>query len=164
MPSEMSYLLFLSSPCQNRRMAECSLPESQELCVEITVLARIAELRDRRMFGNINSSNCQSNLPFCGDKIQPKPDRGVPQASHGTRCTNIPKRSPTAIQRPGHQADKCKMVYFKKTIYKITKIVRTLWLAERRGCMRVCNHGCDVTLSVSPAHFKAVSLTLKYKY
>ena len=30
--------------------------------------------------------------------------------------------------------------------------------------MRVCNHGCDVTLSVSPAHFKAVSLTLKYKY
>ena len=48
--------------------------------------------------------------------------------------------------------------------YKITKIVRTLWLAERRGCMRVCNHGCDVTLSVSPAHFKAVSLILKYKY
>ena len=50
------------------------------------------------------------------------------------------------------------------SIYKITKIVRTLWLAERRGCMRVCNHGCDVTVSVSPAHFKAVSLTLKYKY
>ena len=41
---------------------------------------------------------------------------------------------------------------------KITKIVRTLWLAERRACMRVCNHDCDVTLSVSPAHFKAVSL------
>ena len=53
MPSEMSYLLFLSYPCQNRRMAECSLPESQELCLEITVLARIAESRDRRMFGNI---------------------------------------------------------------------------------------------------------------
>ena len=52
----------------------------------------------------------------------------------------------------------------KNGCYKITKIVRTLWLAERRGCMRVCNHGCDVTLSVSPAHFKAVSLTLKYKY
>ena len=48
--------------------------------------------------------------------------------------------------------------------YKITKIVRKLWLAERRACMRVCNHGCDVTLSVSPAHFKAVSLTLKNKY
>ena len=30
--------------------------------------------------------------------------------------------------------------------------------------MRVCNHGCDVTLSVPPAHFKAVSLTLNYKY
>ena len=49
-------------------------------------------------------------------------------------------------------------------ICKITKIVRTLWLAERLACMRVCNHGCDVTLSVSPAHFKSVSLTLKYKY
>ena len=42
MPSEMSYLLFVYSPCQNRRMAECSLRESQELCLEITVLARIA--------------------------------------------------------------------------------------------------------------------------
>ena len=27
--------------------------------------------------------------------------------------------------------------------------------------MRVCNHGCDVTLSVSPANFKAASLTVK---
>ena len=26
--------------------------------------------------------------------------------------------------------------------YKITKIVRALWLAERRVCMRVCKHGC----------------------
>ena len=25
---------------------------------------------------------------------------------------------------------------------KITKIVRALWLAERRVCMRVCKHGC----------------------
>ena len=46
MPSEMSYLLFISSPCQNRRMAECSWPESQELCLEITVLARIARSQD----------------------------------------------------------------------------------------------------------------------
>ena len=29
-------------------------------------------------------------------------------------------------------------------IYKITKMVRALWLAERRVCMRVCKHGCDV--------------------
>ena len=29
-------------------------------------------------------------------------------------------------------------------IYKITKIVRTLWLAERRVSIRVCKHGCDV--------------------
>ena len=35
-------------------------------------------------------------------------------------------------------------------LYKITKIVRTLWLAERRVCMRVCKHGCHVTLSGFP--------------
>ena len=34
--------------------------------------------------------------------------------------------------------------------YKITKLVRTLWLAERRVCMRVCKHGCHVTLSGFP--------------
>ena len=57
MPFEMSYLLFIYSPCQNRRMAECSLPESQELCLEITVLARIAESCDRRMFGKTSAVN-----------------------------------------------------------------------------------------------------------
>ena len=30
--------------------------------------------------------------------------------------------------------------------YKITKIVRALWLAERRVCMRVCKHGCGVNM------------------
>ena len=30
--------------------------------------------------------------------------------------------------------------------YKITKIVRELWLAERGVCMRVCKHGCGVKL------------------
>ena len=30
--------------------------------------------------------------------------------------------------------------------YKITKIVRALWLAERRVCMRVCKHGCGVKM------------------
>ena len=29
---------------------------------------------------------------------------------------------------------------------KITKIVRTLWLAKRSVCMRVCKHGCDVKM------------------
>ena len=32
------------------------------------------------------------------------------------------------------------------SFYKITKIVCTLWLAERRVCMRVCKHGCDVKM------------------
>ena len=31
-------------------------------------------------------------------------------------------------------------------IYKITKIVRALWLAKRPVCMRVCKHGCDANL------------------
>ena len=31
-------------------------------------------------------------------------------------------------------------------IYKITKIVRALWLAERSVCMRVCKHGCGAKL------------------
>ena len=31
-------------------------------------------------------------------------------------------------------------------IYKITKIVRALWLAERSVCMRVCKHGCGVKM------------------
>ena len=30
--------------------------------------------------------------------------------------------------------------------YKITKIVRALWLAERSVCMRECKHGCGVKL------------------
>ena len=75
----MFYLLLISSPCQNRRMAEHSSPESQELCLEITAL----ESHDHRMFGNKNSFSCQSNFGFCCDKIHPKPYRGLPQASHG---------------------------------------------------------------------------------
>ena len=31
-------------------------------------------------------------------------------------------------------------------IYKITKIVRMLSLAERSVCMRECKHGCDVKM------------------
>ena len=34
-------------------------------------------------------------------------------------------------------------------IYKITKIVLALWLAERSVCLRVCKHGCGVQLSGS---------------
>ena len=32
------------------------------------------------------------------------------------------------------------------TFYKITKIVRALWLAERSVCMRICKHGCGVKM------------------
>ena len=34
----------------------------------------------------------------------------------------------------------------KIRFYKITKIVRALWLAERSVCMRVCKHGCGVKM------------------
>ena len=47
---------------------------------------------------------------------------------------------------------------------KIFKTVCAFSLVDRCVKMKVCNHGCDTTLSVSPAHFKAVSLTSKYKY
>ena len=30
--------------------------------------------------------------------------------------------------------------------YKIANIARALWLAERRVCMRLCKHGCDVKM------------------
>ena len=36
--------------------------------------------------------------------------------------------------------------YNCSSFYKITKIVRALWLAERSVCMRVCEHGCDVKM------------------
>ena len=36
------------------------------------------------------------------------------------------------------------------SFYKITEIVRALWLAERRVCMRVCKHGCDVKMFCFP--------------
>ena len=40
--------------------------------------------------------------------------------------------------------NKCKICTID--VYKITKIVRVLWLAKRRVCMRVCKHGCDVKM------------------
>ena len=77
---------------QNGRMF---LARSQESCLEITVLARIAESRNHRMFGNKNSFSCRSNLPFYVDKIEPKPYRGLPQAPQGTIIENITDRSKT---------------------------------------------------------------------
>ena len=41
----------------------------------------------------------------------------------------------------------CHTAFWKLEInYKITKIVRALWLAERRVCMRVRKHGCDIKM------------------
>ena len=40
-------------------------------------------------------------------------------------------------------------------IYKISKIARTLWLTERRVCIRVCKHCCDVKMFCFPRANKA---------
>ena len=37
-------------------------------------------------------------------------------------------------------------VYIIIYIYKMTKVVRALWLAKRRVCMRVCKNGCGVKM------------------
>ena len=37
---------------------------------------------------------------------------------------------------------------FTTSHFKITKMVRALWLAERSVCMRVCKHGCGVKLFI----------------
>ena len=39
-----------------------------------------------------------------------------------------------------------KYTHTQNTFYKITKIVRAVWLAERSVCMRVCKHGCGVKM------------------
>ena len=46
------------------------------------------------------------------------------------------------LEAIGSNAKFCEFISF----YKITEIVRALWLAERRVCMRVCKHGCDANL------------------
>ena len=46
----------------------------------------------------------------------------------------------SCITEPKESRNYCK--YFSK----ITKIVRALWLVERRVCMRVCKHGCEVKM------------------
>ena len=41
-----------------------------------------------------------------------------------------------------------------------TQIVRTLWLAKRHVCMRVCKHGCDVKMFCF-SHANHTSMNLK---
>ena len=43
-------------------------------------------------------------------------------------------------------------------IYKITKVVRALWLAERSVCMMVCKNGCDVKMFFSCANYASTNL------
>ena len=58
MPSKMSYLLLISSHCQNRSIAECFLPESQKfICLESTALTRIAAVAEWLA--------CRTGVTFC---------------------------------------------------------------------------------------------------
>ena len=41
-------------------------------------------------------------------------------------------------------------------VYKITKIVHALWLAERSVCMTVCIHGCGLVVASSCLAFRAL--------
>ena len=49
------------------------------------------------------------------------------------------------------------------SFYKITKIVRALWLAERSVCMRVCKHGCGVKLFAFRALITQARSFVKFK-
>ena len=48
----------------------------------------------------------------------------------------------------------------RNLFYKITKIVRELWLAERSVCVRVCKHGCGVK-AFCFSHANHTSMNLK---
>ena len=63
----------------------------------------------------------QSQATFCDKFIQKA------KVEHCNGC---------AIQHPSQ----------KEHYYKITKILRALWLAERSVCMRVCKRGCGVKM------------------
>ena len=61
MPSKMSYLLLISFLCQNRRIAECFLPESQKFIrLELTALTRIAAVAEWLA--------CRTGVTFCEQK------------------------------------------------------------------------------------------------
>ena len=50
MPSKMSYLLLISSPCQNRRIVGCSLAESQNVpCQNCSMLGNYSPCESRRV-------------------------------------------------------------------------------------------------------------------
>ena len=81
----------------------------------------------------------------------------------GRACSNIAiciNAAPTPKLRSSQNAHrnttnfavKDTAVFMYKAVihsYKITKIVRALWLAERCVCVRVCKHGCDIKLFFS---------------
>ena len=69
------------------------------------------------------------------------------QSAKYTACTSKKRRHWTyciiehSILQPTMQS---KIIIYR--YYKTNKIVRALWLAERRVCVRVCKHGCDVKM------------------
>ena len=76
----------------------------------------------------------------------------VPHASFWVSC-EVPSPSSAHSNKPGENIRTIHNLY-----YKITKIVRALWLPERRVCMRICKHGCDVKFCFSRANHASTNL------
>ena len=74
-------------------------------------------------------------------------DLSVVRFWFGHSSLAIDIKGPLPFARNLPQKYLVRLRYVNRSIfYKITKIVRALWLAERSVCMRVCKHGCDVKM------------------
>ena len=60
-------------------------------------------------------------------------------------CSSIFPIASQEVRSPSTKASS-PLSAWNNSFYKIAKIVRELWLAERRVCMRVCKHGCGVKM------------------
>ena len=70
--------------------------------------------------------------------FSPSPANPAPHAEPGSR----PRKYPMSCC----SLSKDRRSSYLLIIYKITKIGRALWLAERSVCMKVCKHGCGVKM------------------
>ena len=77
------YLQFMSISfhCQNRRITKCSLPESQKLFLEITVLTRlIAKCLEMKIVSAVNQICCSaSTIKRNMTENLPWPATGIPR-------------------------------------------------------------------------------------
>ena len=77
----MSYLLFISSPCQNRRITEYSLTEWQKIMLENYSLCQNRRTA-RRMFGNKKISVSANQICCFASTMKNKVNRNLTIACH----------------------------------------------------------------------------------